>query len=38
LSAPEPENFSADRDYVHGRFGAEQVAGFAAEQRAPGLA
>jgi GNAT superfamily N-acetyltransferase len=31
LGAPEPENFWADRDYVHGRFGAEQVASFAAE-------
>ncbi len=31
LGAPDPENFWADRDYVHGRFGAEHVASFAAE-------
>ncbi len=31
LGAPKPENFWADRDYVHGRFGAEHVASFAAE-------
>jgi GNAT superfamily N-acetyltransferase len=31
LGAPDPENFWADRDYVYGRFGAEHVAGFAAE-------
>jgi hypothetical protein len=32
LGAPDPENFWADRDYVYGRFGAEHVASFAAEQ------
>jgi GNAT superfamily N-acetyltransferase len=32
LGAPNPENFMADRDYVYGRFGAEHVASFAAEQ------
>jgi hypothetical protein len=31
LGAPDPENFWADRDYVHGWFGAENVASFAAE-------
>jgi GNAT superfamily N-acetyltransferase len=31
LGAPDPENFWTDRDYVHGRFGAEHVASFAAE-------
>jgi hypothetical protein len=31
LGAPDPENFWADRDYVHGWFGAEHVASFAAE-------
>ncbi|MGH7115423.1 MAG: GNAT family N-acetyltransferase, partial [Stellaceae bacterium] len=31
LGAPDPENFWADRDYVHGRFGAEHVTSFAAE-------
>jgi GNAT superfamily N-acetyltransferase len=31
LGAPDPENFWADLDYVYGRFGAEHVAGFAAE-------
>ena len=31
LGAPDPENFWMDRDYVYGRFGAEQVAGFVAE-------
>jgi predicted N-acetyltransferase YhbS len=31
LGAPDPENFWADRDYVHGRFGAEHIASFAAE-------
>jgi GNAT superfamily N-acetyltransferase len=32
LGAPDPENFWADRDYVYGRFAAEHVASFAAEQ------
>ena len=32
LSAPDPENFWTDRDYVYGRFGAEHVASFAAEE------
>jgi GNAT superfamily N-acetyltransferase len=32
LSAPEPETFWADRDYAYGRFGAEHIAGFAAEE------
>jgi predicted N-acetyltransferase YhbS len=32
LGAPDPENFWADRDYVRGRFGAEHVASFAAEE------
>jgi GNAT superfamily N-acetyltransferase len=32
LGASDPENFWADRDYVHGRFGAEHVASFAAEE------
>lgn len=32
LGAPDPETFWADRDYVHGRFNAEHVASFAAEQ------
>src|SRR5437764_2295080 len=32
LGAADPENFWTDRDYVYGRFGAEHVAGFAAEQ------
>src|SRR5271155_1209180 len=31
LSAPDPENFWDDRDYLYGRFGAEHVASFAAE-------
>jgi predicted N-acetyltransferase YhbS len=31
LGAPDPATFWADRDYVHGRFGAEHVASFAAE-------
>ena len=31
LSAPEPENFWDDSDYVYGRFGAEHVASFAVE-------
>jgi predicted N-acetyltransferase YhbS len=31
LGAPDPENFWADRDLVHGRFAAEHVASFAAE-------
>jgi GNAT superfamily N-acetyltransferase len=31
LGAPDPENFWADRDYVHGRFGAEHVASFAGD-------
>ncbi|MGC2414670.1 MAG: GNAT family N-acetyltransferase [Stellaceae bacterium] len=31
LGAPDPANFWSDRDLVHGRFGAEHVAGFAAE-------
>jgi GNAT superfamily N-acetyltransferase len=30
LGAPDPENFWADRDYVHGRFAAEHVVAFAA--------
>jgi predicted N-acetyltransferase YhbS len=32
LGAPDPENFWTDFDYVYGRFGAEHVASFAAEQ------
>src|ERR1700730_11725080 len=32
LGAPDPENFWTDFDYVYGRFGAEHVACFAAEQ------
>jgi len=32
LDLPEPEQCFADRDYVHGRFGAEHVAAFAAEE------
>ena len=32
LGATDPENFWADRDYVYGRFGAEHVASFAAEE------
>lgn len=32
LGAPEPENFWADLDYVHGRFGVEHTVAFAAEQ------
>jgi GNAT superfamily N-acetyltransferase len=32
LGTPDPENFWADRDYVYGRFGAEHVVSFAAEQ------
>ncbi|HEX6441493.1 MAG TPA: GNAT family N-acetyltransferase [Stellaceae bacterium] len=32
LGAPDPENFWRDRDYIRGRFGAEHVASFAAEQ------
>jgi GNAT superfamily N-acetyltransferase len=32
LGAPDPENFWTDRDYVYGRFGAEHVAAFAAEE------
>ena len=31
LGAPDPDHFWADRDYVYGRFGAENVASFAAE-------
>ncbi len=31
LGVPEPEKFGADLDYVHGRFGAEHVASFAAQ-------
>jgi GNAT superfamily N-acetyltransferase len=31
LGAPDPENFWTDRDLVHGRFGAEHTAAFAAE-------
>jgi GNAT superfamily N-acetyltransferase len=31
LGAPDPENFWTDRDYVYGRFGAENVASFTAE-------
>ena len=31
LGAPGPSTFWDDRDYVHGRFGAEHVASFAAE-------
>ena len=31
LGAPDPSTFWDDRDYVHGRFGAEHVASFAAE-------
>src|SRR5271165_7586530 len=32
LGAPDPENFWADRDYVYGRFGAEHVTSFGAEE------
>ncbi len=32
LGAPDPETWWSDRDYAHGRFGAEHVASFAAEQ------
>jgi GNAT superfamily N-acetyltransferase len=32
LGAPDPENFWTDFDYVYGRFGAEHIASFAAEQ------
>ncbi|MGH8014120.1 MAG: GNAT family N-acetyltransferase [Candidatus Binataceae bacterium] len=32
MGAPDLESFWADRDYVYGRFGAEHVASFAAEQ------
>src|SRR5579864_428851 len=31
LGAPDPENFWNERDYAHGRFGAEHVRAFAAE-------
>src|SRR5262249_31038234 len=31
LSAPDPENFWADLDYVYGRFAAEHVVSFVAE-------
>jgi len=31
LGVPDPSTFWDDRDYVHGRFGAEHVPGFAAE-------
>src|SRR5690242_4883162 len=31
LSAPDPENFWSDRDYIRGRFGAEHVASFTAD-------
>jgi len=32
LGLPEPEKCFADRDYVYGRFGAEHVEAFAAEE------
>jgi GNAT superfamily N-acetyltransferase len=32
LGAPDPETFWADLDYVYGRFAAEHVASFAAEE------
>jgi hypothetical protein len=32
LGMPEPEQCFADRDYVHGRFGAEHVEAFVAEE------
>jgi GNAT superfamily N-acetyltransferase len=32
LGAPDPENFWNDLDYAAGRFGAEHIAAFAAEQ------
>jgi predicted N-acetyltransferase YhbS len=32
LGAPDPETFWTDRDHAGGRFGAEHVASFAAEQ------
>ena len=32
LEAPDPENFWSDRDYIRGRFAAEHVASFTAEQ------
>ena len=32
FGAPDPTAFMADRDYVHGRFGAEHVEAFAAEE------
>jgi hypothetical protein len=32
VGAPDPENFWTDRDYVYGRFGAEHVVSFAAEE------
>jgi GNAT superfamily N-acetyltransferase len=31
LGAPDPSTFWADRDYVHGRFGAENVASYAVD-------
>ena len=31
LGAPDPQQFWSDLDYVHGRFGAEHTASFAAE-------
>ena len=31
LGAPDPQQFWSDLDYVHGRFGAEHTAAFAAE-------
>lgn len=31
LGAPDPANFWADRNLVHGRFGAEHIASFAGE-------
>jgi predicted N-acetyltransferase YhbS len=32
LGVPDPENFWPDLDYVRGRFGAEHITAFAAEQ------
>jgi predicted N-acetyltransferase YhbS len=32
LGVPDPETFWADRDYAYGRFGAEHVAAFVAEE------
>jgi GNAT superfamily N-acetyltransferase len=32
VGAPDLENFWTDRDYVYGRFGAEHIASFAAEE------